>query len=198
LVKLVKGLTMDSYIEITVLPDLEADANFLMNNLCSKLHAVLGQVTMGKVGVSFPGYALAGKNLGTKLRIHGTAFMLEKLMAENWIKGLRDYCQCSAILPIPTRVQQRYFARRQVKSAHNKRLRSISKGWLTQDEALDKISDESQKLLKLPFLQLTSRGNKQQMKVFVEQGPVMDLPTEGNFNSYGLSRLSEKVTVPWF
>ena len=98
--KLVKGLTMDSYIEITVLPDLEADANFLMNNLCSKLHAVLGQVTMGKVGVSFPGYALAGKNLGTKLRIHGTAFMLEKLMAENWIKGLRDYCQCSYRRPM--------------------------------------------------------------------------------------------------
>ena len=63
---------------------------------------------------------------------------------------------------------------------------------------MDKISDESQKLLKLPFLQLTSRGNKQQMNVFVEQGPVVELPTIGSFNSYGLSRLSEKVTVPWF
>ncbi|MBZ9610003.1 type I-F CRISPR-associated endoribonuclease Cas6/Csy4 [Rheinheimera maricola] len=189
---------MDSYIEITVLPDLEADANFLMNNLCSKLHAVLGQVTEGKVGVSFPNYAVAGKNLGTKLRIHGDAAMLGKLMAQSWLKGLRDYCQCSAILPVPANAKQRYFARRQVKSVHNKRQRSISKGWLTQDEAMTKISDDSQKLLKLPFLQLTSRGNKQQMNVFVEQGPVIDLPTEGSFNSYGLSRLSEKVTVPWF
>ena len=189
---------MDSYIEITVLPDLEADANFLMNNLCSKLHAVLGQMTMGKVGVSFPGYAQTGRNLGSQLRIHGTAIMLEKLMAENWLKGLRDYCQCSAVLPVPANAKQRYFARRQVKSAHNKRQRSVSKGWLTPQEALDKISDESQKLLKLPFLQLTSRGNKQQMNVFVEQGPVVELPTIGSFNSYGLSRLSEKVTVPWF
>ncbi|MFN3898863.1 MAG: type I-F CRISPR-associated endoribonuclease Cas6/Csy4 [Alishewanella aestuarii] len=189
---------MDSYVEITVLPDLEADANFLMNNLCSKLHAVLGQVTMGKVGVSFPGYAQTGKNLGTQLRIHGTASMLEKLMVENWLKGLRDYCQCSAILPVPDNAKHRYFARRQVKSAHNKRQRSVSKGWLTQEEALDKISDESQKLLKLPFLQLTSRGNKQQMKVFIEQGPVVEHAIVGCFNSYGLSRLSEKVTVPWF
>jgi CRISPR-associated endonuclease Csy4 len=189
---------MDSYIEITVLPDLEADASFLMNNLCSKLHAVLGQVTMGKVGVSFPGYAQAGKNLGTQLRIHGTAIMLEKLMTENWLKGLRDYCQFSGILPVPGNAKQRYFARRQVKSAHNKRKRSISKGWLTPSEAIEKINDDSQTLLKLPFLQLTSRGNKQQMNVFIERGPVVDLPTTGSFNSYGLSRLSEKVTVPWF
>ena len=189
---------MDSYIEITVLPDLEANASFLMNNLCSKLHAVLGQVTQGRVGVSFPNYAVASKNLGTKLRIHGDAVTLEKLMAQSWLKGLRDYCHCSAVLPVPANAKQRYFARRQFKSAHNKRQRSVGKGWLTQDEAIEKISDESQKLLKLPFLQLTSRGNKQQMNVFVEQGPVVNQPTTGSFNSYGLSRLSEKVTVPWF
>jgi CRISPR-associated endonuclease Csy4 len=189
---------MDSYIEITVLPDLEADANFLMNNLCSKLHAILGQITMGKVGVSFPGYAQAGKNLGTQLRIHGSAAMLEKLMAENWLKGLRDYCRSSAVLPVPSGAKQRYFARRQLKSAHNKRQRSINKGWLTQEEALTLISESSSKLLKLPFLQLTSRGNKQSMKVFIEQGPVVEQCTKGSFNSYGLSRLSEKVTVPWF
>lgn len=189
---------MDRYIEITVLPDLEADASFLMNNLCSKLHAVLGQVTMGEVGVSFPGYAQAGKNLGTKLRIHGSEIMLEKLMAENWLKGLRDYSQCSAVLPVPTDAKQRYFARRQLKSAYNKQQRSVSKGWLTQEEAVVQISEQSSRLLKLPFIQLTSRGNKQQMKVFIEQGPIVDHPTKGGFNSYGLSRLSEKVTVPWF
>ena len=189
---------MDSYIEIMVLPDLEADANFLMNNLCSKLHAVLGQLTEGKVGISFPNYGIAGKNLGTKLRIHGSAAMLEKLMAKSWLKGLRDYCQCSEILSVPKDAKQRYFARRQLKSAHNKRQRSVGKGWLTYEEALGNIPDESQKLLKLPFLQLTSRGSKQQMKVFIEQGPVMEQAKEGSFNSYGLSRLSEKVTVPWF
>jgi CRISPR-associated endonuclease Csy4 len=187
---------MDSYIEITVLPDLEADASFLMNNLSSKLHAVLGQVTEGKVGVSFPYYSL--NNLGSKLRIHGSAEMIKKLMAQSWLKGLRDYCQCSALLTAPANAKQRYFARRQLKSAHNKFKRSVSRGRLTKEEALDKISSQPQKRLDLPFLQLTSRGSKQVMKVFVEQGPVVDQPTKGNFNSYGLSRLSEKVTVPWF
>lgn len=189
---------MDSYIEITVLPDLEADASFLMNNLCSKLHAVLGQVTEGKVGVSFPNYAVAGKNLGTKLRIHGDAVMLEKLMAQNWLKGLRDYCQCSAVQPVPANAKERYFARRQLKSAHNKQQRSINKGWLTKEDALVQISEHAPRLLRLPFFQLTSRGNKHSMKVFVEQGPIVEQPTVGDFNSYGLSRLSEKITVPWF
>ncbi|MBT1062645.1 type I-F CRISPR-associated endoribonuclease Cas6/Csy4 [Bowmanella sp. Y26] len=189
---------MDSYIEITVLPDLEADACFLMNNLCSKLHAVLGQTTDGKVGVSFPEYAVTGKNLGTKLRLHGSAALLEILMAQGWLKGLRDYCHCGVISSVPANAKQRYFARRQLKSAHNKRQRSVSKGWLTPDAALTKFSDEPQKLLKLPYLQLTSRGSKQQMRVFVEQGPIVEQPTDGCFNSYGLSRLSEKVTVPWF
>lgn len=189
---------MDSYIEITVLPDLEADATFLMNNLCSKLHAVLGQVTDGKVGVSFPDYSVSGKSLGAMLRIHGSAELLERLTGQSWLKGLRDYCRCSDIQPVPIGAKQRYFARRQLKSPHNKRQRSISKGWLTENEAFTKISDESQILLKLPFIQLSSRGNKQQMKVHVESGPVVDGATEGCFNSYGLSRLSEKVTVPWF
>ncbi|MDP1539929.1 MAG: type I-F CRISPR-associated endoribonuclease Cas6/Csy4 [Moraxellaceae bacterium] len=189
---------MDSYLEITVLPDLEADANFLMNNLCSKLHVVLGQIAMGKVGVSFPKYADDGKSLGTQIRLHGTAVILQKLMSENWLKGLRDYCQCSEILPVPNAVKHRYFARRQLKSAHNKYRRSAIKGWITDEEALMKSLEEKPRVLKLPFLQLTSQSNKQVMKVFVEQGPLMDSPTFGELNSYGLSRLSEKVTVPWF
>ena len=186
---------MDSYLEIEVLPDLEADANFLMNNLCSKLHAVLGQTTQGLVGISFPEH---GGSLGAILRLHGSRNMLEKLMVLPWLKGLRDYCNVGDVLVVPDNAKHCYFARRQMKSAYNKRQRSIKKGWLSKEEALIKITDDSQKLLKLPFIQLTSRGNKQQMKVFVEQGKVVDTPVKGKFNSYGLSRLSEKVTVPYF
>lgn len=189
---------MDSYIEITVLPDLEADANFLMNNLCSKLHAVLGRVTEGKAGISFPEYRQAGKNLGMRLRIHGDLAVLENLMAANWLKGLRDYCRCSEIRPVPDGARQCYFVRKQVKSAHNKRRRSIMKGWLTPNEARDKIVNETRHILKLPFIQLTSRGTKQHMKIFIEQGPIVDQSIVGLFNSYGLSRSSEKITVPWF
>lgn len=189
---------MDTYIEIKVLPDLEADANFLMNNLCSKLHAVLGQTTNGAVGVSFPEYLKKGKNLGEIIRLHGSQIMLEKLMQLPWLKGLRDYCQCSEILSVPANTKYCYFARRQVKSAHNKRQRSIKKGWLSEEQALHTITDDAQILLNLPFIQLTSRGNKQQMKVFIECGKILDSPVNGKFNSYGLSRLSEKVTVPYF
>lgn len=186
---------MDNYLEIEVLPDLEADANFLMNNLCSKLHAVLGQTTQGQVGISFPEH---GRSLGSILRLHGSRCMLEKLMALPWLKGLRDYCNAGDILVVPENAQHCYFARRQVKSAHNKRQRSITKGWLKEEEALITITDQSSTILTLPFIRLTSRGNKQQMKVFVERGKVTNTPVTGKFNSYGLSRLSEKVTVPYF
>jgi CRISPR-associated endonuclease Csy4 len=189
---------MANYIEITVLPDLEADGNFLMSNLCSKLHSVLGKSTQGQVGISFPDYAKKGKNLGNIIRLHGSQTMLEKLMSQPWLKGLRDYCQCSEIKPVPEVVQHRSFARRQYKSAHNKRQRSINKGWLSEQEAQVNISDDANIITTLPYLQLISKSSQQAMYIFVEQGPVVEKITIGSYNSYGLSRLSEKVTVPWF
>lgn len=189
---------MDSYIEIAVLPDQEADANFLLNNLCAKLHAVLGQTTSGSVGVSFPEYAKRGRNLGNILRLHGTRDMLHALMQQPWLKGLRDYCHCSEIQAVPADARHCYFARRQQKSAHNKRQRSINKGWLSETEAVSRIADNADKELQLPYMQLTSRSSRQRMKVFVEQGPILTESVTGTFNAYGLSRLADGVTVPWF
>lgn len=189
---------MDQYINIKVMPDQEANENFLINNLCSKLHAALGQHTDGRVGVSFPAYTKSGKDLGDTVRLHGTKEDLERLMAQNWLKGLRDYCQCSEVMPVPGEARQCYFARRQLKSEHNKLQRSLRKGWITPEEATAALEKGKVKRLKLPFIQLISRSNQQHMRVFVEQGPIVDTPTLGEFNAYGLSRLSDKVTVPWF
>lgn len=90
---------MDSYIDIRVLPDLELSESALLNNLFAKLHRQLGT---GDIGVSFPNVS---SRLGDTLRIHGNAVRLEQLMQQPWLKGLRDYTETSAVLPVPTEIK---------------------------------------------------------------------------------------------
>ncbi|MCF4010654.1 type I-F CRISPR-associated endoribonuclease Cas6/Csy4 [Rheinheimera sp. UJ63] len=186
---------MDSYIEITVKPEPEISTNIIMGTLCSKLHSVLGQVTHGQVGVSFPEY---GKTLGTKLRLHGSADALEKLMEKNWMFGLDSYCRTTKVLNTPANSQYCYFNRVQTKSAENKRNRIVKRHLMSQEEAQAKFTESHEVILKHPFFQTSSKSSKQYMKIFVERGPLVDKPTIGSFNSYGLSRRDEKITVPWF
>ncbi|MAQ99987.1 MAG: type I-F CRISPR-associated endoribonuclease Cas6/Csy4 [Oceanospirillaceae bacterium] len=183
---------MDKYIDITLMPDPEFETQQLMNALFSKLHRAIGEAAPGEIGVSFP---KAGKRLGDQLRLHGTQESLAALMAMPWLQGMRDYCQVSDCKSVPDNVQYRTVRRIQAKSAHNKRKRSIRKGWLTEEEALERIPEEQQKVLKQPFIQMRSLSNGNPMRVYVEHGPVRDEPVTGEFNSYGLSA---QATIPWF
>ena len=117
---------MDNYIDIKVVSDPEFKETVLMNALYAKLHRALGQYANGKVGVSFPNHH---KTLGNCLRLHGQPQDMELIMKTNWLKGLRDYCQSSDILPVPNNAVYRQVSRRQAKSAHNRRQRSVRKGW---------------------------------------------------------------------
>ncbi|MER2493156.1 type I-F CRISPR-associated endoribonuclease Cas6/Csy4 [Catenovulum sediminis] len=184
---------MQFYCEIKVLPDPEASEPVLVNNLMSKFHRTLVNLKMTDIGVSFPNYA---KTLGDTVRFHSSEQSLNKLLETNWLKGLRDYCEVSAILPIPSKVQYRTVSRVQSKSVYNKRKRSVAKGWLTEREAEIKIDDSQQKTLKLPFLQLNSSSTQQDnIKLFVKHGELQTKSSTGTFNSYGLSK---SATVPWF
>ncbi|ACQ92978.1 CRISPR-associated protein, Csy4 family [Tolumonas auensis DSM 9187] len=184
---------MDHYLDIRLLPEEpEVSESFLLNALFAKLHVRLGQQAQGRVGVSFPDHH---KRLGDLLRLHGQRTDLQALMADDWLQGLKGYTQCSEVLPIPATVSYRAVKRVQAKSAHNKRQRSIAKGWLTESEAQIRIPDTQQKELHLPFVQLKSRSNGQMMRVYVEHGPVLAVPVSGYFNAYGLSSIA---TIPWF
>ena len=184
---------MDYYLEIKILPDPEFKNSTLMNALFSKLHRALGQVGQGAIGVSFPGFDKKG--LGSLLRVHGTEQKLGQLMEANWLVGMRDNTSISALSPVPDSAQHRTVSRIQAKSAHNKRKRSIAKGWLTEQEAFEKIPDSQQKELSLPYAQLKSLSNKNPMRVYIQHGPLLDEPVSGPFSSYGLSGTA---TVPWW
>ena len=183
---------MDFYTDIKVLPDPEFKETVLLNALFSKLHRAIGQVAEGRVGVSFPEVK---KVLGDKVRLHGTQADLIKLMDTNWLQGLRDYCHQSEIKKIPEQVSYKTVRRVQAKSAHNKRKRSIAKGWISEAEAIQSIPDTQQKILKLPFLQIKSLSNGNSMRIYVEHSKELEDAVSGTFTSYGFSGVA---TIPWF
>ncbi len=184
---------MDHYLEITLLPDPEFEEQVLLNALFSKFHRGASQAVPGRLGISFP---RAGKRLGGQLRIHGGARDLDTLMATPWLKGLGDYCQVSDIQPVPEHCQYRTVRRVQTKSAHNKRKRSVAKGWLTVEEAYEKIpDDEPKKRHTEPFVQIKSLSSSNTMRVYIQHGDLQDTAVSGEFSSYGLSATT---TIPWF
>ncbi|MGR7920628.1 type I-F CRISPR-associated endoribonuclease Cas6/Csy4 [Zobellella denitrificans] len=183
---------MDHYVDIQVLPDPEFGQVDLLNALFAKFHRVLQQQTQGRVGVSFPRH---GRLLGDCLRLHGSLPDLLNLQECNWLQGMRDYTRVSLPAPVPTGAKFRVVKRVQAKSAHNKRQRSIAKGWLTPEQAMLRIPDTQQKTLKLPYVELNSRSNGNRMRVYIEHGPLQSEPVAGTFSSYGLSAVT---TIPWF
>lgn len=183
---------LNCYLEILLEPDAEISAPALMNNLFAKLHRALAQYAKSDIAVSFPKY---GKTLGNILRLHGSRASLEKLMAAPWLKGLRDYTLVSEIENVPDNIKgYRSIFRVQLKSAQNKRKRSVAKGWLSEAEAQQQIQDKKPPLTQ-PFIQLKSLSTNQQMRLFIECGKVQKEAIKGEFSSYGLSQIA---TIPWF
>lgn len=184
---------MDYYLDIQVEPDLEISTPALLNNLFAKFHRVLAKSCKGQVAVSFPRY---GRVLGDVLRIHGPESAIQLLMAQPWLKGLRDYTKVGDILPVPSDIIGfRTVSRVQRKSPQNLRKRSIAKGWLTEEEARHKIPDTKQLKLDLPFLQLQSLSNKNVLRIYVKHGDITQKAVIGEYSSYGFSA---QATVPWF
>ena len=184
---------MDHYLDIQVEPDIEITAPALMNNLFAKFHRAMAQTCNGLIAVSFPKH---GHVLGDVLRLHGQKHALEQLMAQTWLKGLRDYTHVGAILPVPQEVKgYRTVSRVQKKSPQNLRRRSVAKGWLTAEEALHSIPDSNQPQLTLPYLQLQSQSNKNVMRIYVKHSDITHLAVDGEYSSYGLSH---QATIPWF
>ncbi len=184
---------MDHYLDIRVMPDPEFKESVLMNALFAKLHRVLVDVGRGELGVSFPD---VGITLGTRLRLHGSADALTRLMAQNWRKGLRDYTECGDITAVPVQCEFRVVQRVQVKSSPERlRRRSVGKGWLTAHQAQAQIPDSKAKTTRLPYLQMSSISTGQEFRLFVAHGPLVTTAVAGVFSDYGLSI---QATIPWF
>ena len=184
---------MDHYLDIQLLPDPEFAPTTLMNALFSKFHRALADQGASEIGVSFPN---AAKSLGDCFRLHGTRPALERLMEQDWLKGMKDHIATGTVKPAPEDCQYRVVRRVQAKSsAERLRRRSVTKGWLTQEQAIEQIPLKKERRLKLPFVQLKSSSSEQKFRLFIDQSLELPEPREGKFTSYGLSATG---TIPWF
>lgn len=185
---------MDAYLELQLLPDPEFPPAMLMNALFAKLHRVLVGHGEGRIGISFPD--VGTEQLGQRLRLHGQAGDLEKLMASNWLQGMRDHLAALAIRPVPDGAKHRIVRRVQAQSSPERlRRRLIRRKGIGEEEARAAIPDSAAQLLALPSLLITSQSTQQQFRLFIEHQPVQTSPTPGCFSSYGLSN---QASIPWF
>lgn len=187
---------MDAYLEIRLRPDPEFMPTTLMNALFSKLHRGLVAHGGQNIGVSFPDVGKDGRSLGERLRLHGSQADLEQLMALNWMTGMRDHSTVNDIRQVPAHAKSRVVRRVQAKSNPERlRRRLITRKGISSEQAIQAIPDDKAKMLKLPYLILTSQSTGQQFHLFVEHLAVQKHAVDGVFSAYGLS---STATIPWF
>lgn len=187
---------MDAYLEIRLLPDPEFVPTTLMNALFNKLHHALVAHGGQNIGVSFPDVGKNDRSLGERLRLHSHKAELEKLMASNWLVGIRDHTIVSEAVEVPAHAQQRIVRRVQAKSNPERlRRRLMQRKGIDHEAAAQAIPDSASERLTLPYVTLTSSSTCQQFRLFIQHGPLASTPTMGRFTHYGLS---STTTIPWF
>ena len=184
---------MDHFLEIRVLPDPEFKAETLMSALFAKLHRALARRGTGDIGVSFPEHNVKP---GCVVRLHGSRAALAELESTRWRAGMNDYCETTALLPVPAISGWRTVARVQVKSSADRLLRrSVRKGWITEEEALLRCANATEQGCSLPFIQMKSLSSKESFRLFIRHGELRQEASGGLFSTYGLSA---EATIPWF
>lgn len=187
---------MDHYLELRLRPDPEFPATQLMSALLAKLHRGLGQAGRNDIGISFPDVESVSHGLGTRLRLHGSAEALDRLLSHDWLSGMRDHVAVGELSPVPARVAWRCVSRVQVDSNPERaRRRLIRRHGISEEEARTRIPDAAAKRCDLPFVRLRSNSNGHHFLLFIRHGPLLDAPRPGPFGAYGLSASS---TIPWF
>jgi CRISPR-associated endonuclease Csy4 len=184
------------YIDITVVPDSETSAPQLLGALHDRLHVALVLQRLDGIGISFPGYSVLPRTLGSTLRLHGTEALLSRLLGTDWLKALRDHVRVTEIAAAPMGAPHRTVQRKQFKtSAERLRRRRMRRKGETMEQAATAIPSSIERIPDLPYLHIRSRSSGQPFCLFIALGPLCPDSVPGNFNSYGLSGTA---TVPWF
>jgi len=184
------------FIDIRLLPDPEFAQAHLLGALYAKLHRALVQLDANNIGVSFPQYRLQPRNLGEVLRLHGTEIALQRLLATDWLRGMRDHTELASIAAVPSGVEHRRLQRRQFKTnVERLRRRRARRKSETMEQAKEAIPDEVEQQPDLPYVRLRSGSTAQAFCLFLALSKPQAEAMEGEFNAYGLS---SSATVPWF
>ena len=197
---------MKCYLDITLLPDAEANLGFLWQKVFQQVHLGLVENKIADnesaIAVSFPDYGDKIFPLGDKLRLFAeNQRQLEQLNIEKWLSRLTDYTHIKSIKEVPSSVDQyALFKRKQFKSnlLREAKRRAKYKNE-TLAEAMEHFKHYESKTT-LAFINMTSLSTGKDttenrgFKLFIEQEIVTE-PRQDVFNCYGLSKTA---TVPWF
>ncbi|CAM4130684.1 type I-F CRISPR-associated endoribonuclease Cas6/Csy4 [Pseudoalteromonas byunsanensis] len=216
---------MNYYLDITLLPDAEANLGFLWHKVYQQIHLLLVEHKVSEqdsaIAVSFPLYGDKPFPLGNKLRLLAESEQqLVDLKVEQWLLRLSDYVHIKAIKAVPSNITQyAYFKRWRFKNPDKLRQEVDSRaqaiatknGFAVEEvksrllQAIDNFKQHS----KLPFINLRSLSTdsvlspaeRRKFLLFIEcqktSKPSDNIPL---LTCYGLSRRSEaqQVAVPWF
>jgi CRISPR-associated endonuclease Csy4 len=184
------------YIDLTVLPDPESNPSALLGALYDHLHLALVQHRLDLVGVSFPGYSIHPRSVGTTLRLHGSYASLRQLLDADWLKGMRDHLRMTDIALAPADAPQRTVKRKQFKTNVDRlRRRRMKRKSETAAQARDAIPPTVERTPDLPYVHMRSRSTGQPFCLFIALGPPSAVAVPGAFSRYGLGG---PATVPWF
>jgi CRISPR-associated endonuclease Csy4 len=191
---------MNFYLDITLLPDAEANIGFIWQKVYGQLHlALVEQQTENghsAIAVSFPEYSDNVFPLGRKLRLFSkTSEQLQRLNLAKWLNCLTDYTHCTSIKEVPQVERYARFKRVQFDS-NIERLarRRVKRKGESLEEALMHYSGFKEQQSKLPFVNMQSLSKGGRFRLFIELETV-EQENEGLFSCYGLSKTA---SVPWF
>jgi len=192
---------MKFYLDITLLPDAEANLGFLWQKVYGQLHIALAEVknTNGNsdIAVSFPEYDNKTFPLGNKLRLlASTQEQLQQLDIDKWLNRLMDYCHCTSIKDVPQSVNTFVRFKRVQFDTNFERLarRRAKRKGESFEQAMKHFASFKDQETKLPFINMISSSKNNRFRLFIEK-EVVEKATAGEFTCYGLSN---HATVPWF
>ena len=183
---------MTHYVDIKLIPNKEIRENVLLNQVYTAFHKRLYDLKSKDIAVSFPEYRL---KLGRLFRIHGTKEALEKLNEKDWLGKYKEFSKISNIEEVPTNVQYRTVSRVQQNMTEAKLRRLIKRGTIPEEDIKKYRIKMFQGGLDNPYVELVSMSNGQLHRRFIEFGELKELEVKGEFDLFGLSKVS---TVPWF
>ncbi|MBW9247730.1 MAG: type I-F CRISPR-associated endoribonuclease Cas6/Csy4 [Acidithiobacillus ferriphilus] len=187
---------MGHYLDIELLPDPEFPVHQLLAALYANLHRALVEQRSSQIAVSFPGYSYSPPSLGRSIRLIGPGVALALLMADDWLRGMRDHVSAGNVAEVPAHAAARSLRRVQAKSNPERlRRRQMLRHGLTALEAQARVPDSAAENLCLPFVQLGSTSTGQSFRLYLSLGPEQSTVKVGAFNTYGLSATA---TIPWF
>lgn len=216
---------MKHYMDITLIPDAEANLGFIWQKVYQQIHLMLVENKVSEhdsaIAVSFPHYGDKTFPLGNKLRLFGqTQDALNDLNISRWLARLEDYVHIKTIKPVPESVNQFVcFKRKQFKSLHkllagvdDQARKLAAKNDFDVDEVKKRLLASLAKFdtaSNLPFINVNSLSTDKPnvieqpttFKLFIEK-EITDSNASNSelFTCYGLSRREDekKMAIPWF